>query len=274
MKYFRGAVLILFFVAVAVTALPAFASESLVSADVDIETQLSNLGLRLVLFTLAGIFVLLLGAMAIQKPTELMKRSFFWGITIAVTTTTFILVFFSVTLNSNSWSKGPIHWHADYQVYACGEKLDLIDPTGFANNKIGSPSRHEHNDNRLHYEGVVLSSGHAKLGSFMEVLGGKLSRTSLSFPTNNGIVQYDTGDTCTNGSVGEVQAFVYRVEPGDVYTQTKLDFPEDYIIRPESAVPPGDCIIIEFDAPKAQTDKMCQSFAVAEEIGDIRKADQ
>lgn len=271
MKHFRGAVHTLFFAMILLTGFPAFASGAV---DGDIESQLSNVGLRLVFLTLAGILVLLFVSMAISKPSELIKRFLFWGITIAVVTTTFVLIFFSVTLNSNSWSKGPIHWHADYQVYACGEKLDLIDPVGFANSKVGSPSRHEHNDNRLHYEGVVISSGHAKLGSFMEVLGGELTNDSLVFPTNNKTVSYRTGETCADGTVGEVQVFLYRVEPGEVYTQAKLDHPEDYIISPLSAVPDGDCIIIEFAAPKDQTDKICQSYEVAEQIGKIRKATQ
>ncbi|HEY1074658.1 MAG TPA: hypothetical protein VGE59_03100 [Patescibacteria group bacterium] len=274
MKHFRGAVLILFFMAVFALAMPAFAAHTPLVADgSDIEAELSSLGLRLVLMTLAGVFVLLLASMAIHKPTELLKRSLFWGITIAVVTTTFVLIFFSVTLNTNSWSKGPIHWHADYQVYACGQQLDLVDPVGLGN-KIGTPSRHEHNDNRLHYEGVVLSSGNAKLGSFMEVLGAELTNDSLVFPTNTETVHYHTGDTCSDGTVGEVQVFLYRVGAGNVYTQTKLEHPEDYIIRSESAVPPGDCLVIEFGAPKEMTDHICRSYEVADQIGKIRKATQ
>jgi hypothetical protein len=46
------------------------------------------------------------------------------------------------------------------------------------------------------------------------------------------------------------------------YTQSKLEDPERYIMRDESVVPPGDCIIVEFDVSKSSTDRLCQQYGV------------
>ena len=51
--------------------------------------------------------------------------------------------------------------------------------------------------------------------------------------------------------------------------QEKLTDYEDYILAPQSLVPPGDCIIIEFDKYKESTDNLCESYRIALERGDL-----
>src|SRR5690606_17883313 len=61
----------------------------------------------------------------------------------------------------------------------------------------------------------------------------------------------------------EVQVFVYRYnKENDTYSQTKLTKPTDYLMRDEAIVPPGDCVIVEYDQPKERTDKLCQQYGV------------
>ena len=69
--------------------------------------------------------------------------------------------------------------------------------------------------------------------------------------------------------MGEMQVFAYRVNPDNTYSQTKLADPATYVMAPESQVPPGDCIIFEFDTPKPRTNKLCRSFKVAKEINKL-----
>ena len=67
-----------------------------------------------------------------------------------------------------------------------------------------------------------------------------------------------------------MQVFVYNTKDG-VYTQQKLADPAAYKISPYSQVPAGDCIIVEYGPKKEQTDKLCRSYKVAEELDKVRK---
>ena len=75
---------------------------------------------------------------------------------------------------------------------------------------------------------------------------------------------------------GKLQAFLLKVENPSalkkdefIFEQTKLENFENYILSPYAYVPPGDCIIIEFDVEKDKTDKICESYTVAIERGDL-----
>lgn len=182
---------------------------------------------------------------------------------------TLILISSTVYLNNVSSSGGPVHWHADFEAWACDQELELKDPEGFLSNKVGTPVLHEHNDQRIHLEGVVVNPRDASLGKFIDVVGGSISRDSLVFPTNDGVERFVSGQTC-NGQPAEVQVFVYQTVEDGYYRVEKLDDPANYIIRDESVVPPGDCIIIEFGPSSPTTDKMCLQYEVALDIGDLK----
>src|SRR3990172_8278827 len=91
----------------------------------------------------------------LTKNRESLKKYFFLAIAVPVTFTTIFLVGATLYVNQVSSTGGPVHWHADFEIYDCGQKIDLVDPTGLSN-KIGTATLHEHNDNRVHVEGVVL----------------------------------------------------------------------------------------------------------------------
>lgn len=198
------------------------------------------------------------------------KPWLFWPILAVVTLVTLILIGSTVYLNTVSTSKGPVHWHADFEAWACGEELNLKDPDGFLSNKTGNPVLHEHDDSRIHLEGVVVNPDDASLGRFLDVTGGSITSQSLVWPGNTGTRSFINGQDC-HGEPAEVQVFVYQTTENDYYRLEKIDNPADYIISDESVVPPGDCIIIEFAPSKETTDKMCHQYEVAlEETHDLK----
>jgi len=206
-------------------------------------------------------------ASVVFKLNRTEKKVVFILIAFPVAAATLYLAADTVYLNISSESGGPVHWHADYEIWVCDKKLDLIDPTGFEN-RIGSPVFHEHNDDRIHVEGVLVRVRDANLESYFEIIGGKLSDSGLSYPTDSGTVSANNGDLC-NDKPGKLQAFVYKTS-GNRYHQQKIaDFPH-YVLSPYSQVPPGDCIIIEFGEEKNKSDKICETYTIAISKGDLK----
>ncbi len=229
--------------------------------------------LPLVLFSSVLIMLLVFFCLFYEKKIQRFKKFFFSSLLIIIVFTTVYLVGLTIYLNSLSSSKGPVHWHADFEIYACGERFDLRDPTGFSN-RIGTPVFHEHNDQRIHVEGVILDELHVSLSSFFEVIGGTLRSSSFSVPTHESMKTYYNGELC-HGIPSELQVFLYRVvNPGQmnnfIYEQQKLDHFEDYVLSPHSLVPPGDCFIIEFGPSREQTDRVCETYRLALERGELR----
>ena len=213
------------------------------------------------------LIILVVIAALIKKQGEFVKLFLFISMVLIISANTFYLAGSTIYKNQRSETGGPVHWHADFEVWNCGKEVNLIDPTGWSN-KIGTPVLHEHNDKRVHVEGVVLKHGDASLGSFFDVIGGKLTSQSLSMPLDDGAtLNVNNGDDC-NGQPGMVQVFVYKTQ-GANFSQQRVANPEDYILSGDSGVPPGDCVIVEFDLPKERTDKLCQSYKVQEQLGKI-----
>lgn len=222
------------------------------------------IGATIVLAVLVGI------SLQQKHLNEKLKKFLFSAIVLVIAIPTLYMIIATVYLNSTSSSKGPVHWHADIEVWACGKEVELQDPTGFLSNKIGTATLHEHNDKRIHLEGVVVHPEDASLGKFFRVIGGEISKDSLIVPTNKGPFPYTNGSMCADGSEGQIQAFVYQTDKEQYYSQKKLDNPEEYLLSPYSVVPQGDCIIVEFGPVKDRTDKLCRSYRVAKEIDKLK----
>jgi len=207
-----------------------------------------------------------------DKASEHTKAFLFFTIAAVVILATLYSAGSTIYVNVISETKGPVHWHADFEIWNCGEKVDIVDPTGFSN-RIGTPTYHEHGDDRVHVEGVVMKLPDVDLHTFFNVIGGSLKNNRISLPTNNGVFEAKDGDLC-NGQPGKLQAFVYKIENPDdrrdwTYTQIKIEDFSNYILNPFSNIPPGDCIIIEFDREKDSTDKLCVTFEVAIQRGEL-----
>ena len=213
------------------------------------------------------VVVLTLFSIFYKNKTEKIKWLLFIAITIPIILATFYLAGSTIYLNIISETKGPIHWHADFEVYICDEQIDIINPSG-TSNKIGSPLLHEHGDNRIHIEGVVVDKYNIDLHNFFRFIGGELTGHNMIIPTDRDIIKVTNGDKC-NSDVGKLQAFVYKTENGLVKQEKLINF-ENYIISPESLIPPGDCIIIEFGKEKDKTKHICETYRVALKRGDVR----
>ncbi len=248
--------------------------------------------------TAGSILIVILLAVALLKkdPNEATKQFLFWGIVIPIILVTLFLTVDTVLKNEQSITGGPVHWHADYDIYVCGheelgqtsrapyqfifqasahedegdsQKLDLADPQGLTN-RIGSSDFHEHGDNRIHVEGVVEHLENVSLGKFFESIGGELTPTSMRLPTNHGEIITQNGTECQDGEPGTWQVFVYKTQ-GDIVIQEKLENFVDYVLSPYSTIPPGDCIIMEFSSEiKNRTDKICPFYQIAIEKGELR----
>lgn len=171
------------------------------------------------------------------------------------------LVGSTLYINAKSVTGGPVHWHADFEVWYCGEEIELVDPIP-PSNRVGSPLLHEHNDKEIHVEEAVFNNEDVTLGAFFRVVGGDLHENYLKFPTNSGVVEMKSGDVCPDGSPAQLQVFLYKAGSFD---QQRLENPENYLMTPEQKVPPGDCVIFEFGPTKEETNRLCQSYEVAKE---------
>ncbi|MBI4021380.1 MAG: hypothetical protein HY369_03990 [Candidatus Aenigmarchaeota archaeon] len=195
-------------------------------------------------------------------------------IMVPVVLATGYLVVSTVYLNAVSATGGPVHWHTDFEIWNCGQEVDLVDPTGLEN-RVGSPVLHEHGDNRIHVEGVVVDLQDVNLHAFIETVGGFEEPGKLTVPTNDGPAFLQDGDLC-NGAPGTLQGFVYRVtnpddtrRSGFLVEQVKLDDLGGYVLSPHGNIPPGDCLIIELDQEKPRTDRICETYRLALERGQV-----
>ncbi len=243
----------------------------------DLEQQVSQLSIRSAAIGSVAIIVLVLLGALIRDRLPRLKLPIFASIATITLVVTTILISSTIFLNTNSSSKGPVHWHADFEVWVCGQQLELRDPTGVLSNKIGTSTYHEHNDKRIHLEGVVVTPRDASLGKFFRVIGGELSDKALSVPLNeNSQAYYEDNKSCPSGTPlagqnGDVQVFAYRAQNGTssagkkLYRQEKVADPANFIIRDDAEVPPGDCIIVEFGPARERTDKKCAQYVVQDE---------
>lgn len=266
-------------------------------ASGDLEKTISDLSLNVVFLASFFLIVLVIVAIFTTKKWPKFKPVLFGLILTIVLGTTFTISGGTVYLNVNSATGGPVHWHADIEFWACDNELEIRDPHGFLSNKIGTPTLHEHNDKRIHLEGVpVTLPEDASLGKFMTVIGGEISDSSLVLPLNDGKYFENNPDeidgdgqaapapedvtnyieTAVDGKYiklingracgtkeAEVQVFAIKYNAQTkTYTQTKVQHPAKYEIAHNSEVPPGDCLIVEFAPKKDRTDKLCQQYGI------------
>lgn len=272
----------------------------------DLEHQITSFALDTVMYSAVALVILVVIAAFIRNRVPALKMPVFVLMSLVMAGSAVALIGSTVYLNVKSESGGPIHWHADIEYWTCGNQLELRNPTGFLSNKIGTSVLHEHDDQRIHLEGVAVDkSQDASIGKFMHVVGGIITDDNLIVPLNEDgntfedevdgdgrndlhpelvepyiftdpeqgrVAAFQTGGSCGDQEA-EVQTFVYRYNDDDTYEQFKLDKTEtlamfgigevdDYAINENPNVPPGDCVIFEFDVPKEKTDKLCQQYGV------------
>lgn len=229
----------------------------------DLESAIAQTSYNILMVACVVLAILVIVSLKTKHPSQHLKQFLFISIIIAVAVPTLYMSIATIYLNNVSISKGPVHWHADIDIYNCGKEVNLQDPQGVLSNKIGTATLHEHNDKRIHLEGVVVHEDDASLGKFFRVIGGEITPSSITVPTDGGKLPLVSGSMCPDGQEAQMQVFVYQTDAELYYTQKKLEDPASYLISPESVVPPGDCIIVEYGPVRDKTDKLCRSYKVA-----------
>lgn len=227
-----------------------------------------------VLLAASIIIAIVVALILVRKPeSHVAKKISFLLIVVPALFATLYVATYTLNEIRRSPTGGPVHWHADFRIFNCGEEIDLLDPTGFSN-RIGTPEVHVHGDSRFHIEGTLSSFDEATLPHFFEVVGGEFTSGTLQVPTNDGLVALQDGNRCPDEKSAELQVFLWSTDNDAkpwVAAQRKLTDGEflTYVMTPEATVPPGDCFIIEFGPVKDSTSHICEQYAVTESIGDI-----
>ena len=194
-------------------------------------TQLQATGYGLLIFSiLIGIIISFH-----KKMNDFTKKTIYLLVVAVAGLVTIYLVVTTLHLNIISLTKGPVHWHADFEIWVCDKEIKLAEPKGLSN-KQGVDLMHAHADNRIHVEGVILDKKQASLGAFFYAIGGSLSDDGLRVPTDNGLVSAHEGDKCN-----EQPAKLYVFVNGNL-----IENPSAFVIAPYEKVPPGDRIKFVF----------------------------
>jgi hypothetical protein len=265
----------------------------------NLETQVTSLGTRTVVYASLILIICTIIALVLKNRVPRLKLPLFLIMATTLIGSTLILFGSTIYLNTKSESKGPVHWHAEVEFWACGTELELRDPDGFLSNKIGTSTYHEHNDKHLHLEGVVVrKADDASLEKFMQVSYGFLTDESIGVALNDDNSTWFTTGEQTDGDAqslanaeqlktyvaqsdrapvmrlkngalcgskeAELQVFVYKYnKAAKTYRQEKLAKPTSYLMSEDSSLgPPSDCVIVEFDEPKERTNKLCEQYGV------------
>ena len=170
-----------------------------------------------------------------KNMNDAIKKILYFLLVAIVLAVTIYFIWATFRINLIAESKGPVHWHADYEIWICDKRVYLEEPKGLSN-KQGVNLVHSHMDNRIHVEGVLLHKWLASLGTFFQSVGGKLSDDGLNVPTAEGIISVHDGDSCN-----EKPAKLYVFVNGKLISN-----PSAYVISPYEKVPPGDRIKIIF----------------------------
>ena len=95
------------------------------------------------------------------------------------------------------FSRGQVHWHADINVFICGEQIPLPKPP--ANQHLGTPLLHTHDDGQIHVEGIIRRAEDITLSRYMDAIGKKFN--------NEELLDKQNGDLC-NGEKATVKLYV------------------------------------------------------------------
>ena len=170
-----------------------------------------------------------------KRMSEVTKRIVYFLVAAVASLVTLYLALTTIHLNLSSETKGPVHWHADFEIWICGHQESLMEPKGLSN-KQGTDLVHAHSDYRMHVEGVILDMKQASLGAFFYANQGSISSDHVTFPGHDGLIDVHNGDKCN-----ENPAKLYVFVNGNL-----IENPRDYVISPYEKVPPGDRIKIVF----------------------------
>ena len=194
-------------------------------------SQLKAAGYGALIFGILASIILLFN----KKMNNAFKKIVYLLLAALIAVVTLYLILTTLHLNIISLTKGPVHWHADFEIWVCGMEIKLAEPKGMSN-KQGTDLMHAHSDNRIHVEGVILDKKQASLGAFFHAVQGSLSSDGIKIPTDEGLISVHEGDKCS-----EKPAHFYVFVNGNL-----IENPPAYEIAHYEKVPPGDRIKFVF----------------------------
>lgn len=240
---------------------------SAISVSVD---AVKNISVQLGVFGFLLLLLLVNVAFLYRNGSPYAKKLIFALMVLVITIPTLYFIASTIYVNIISVTKGPVHWHADFEIYACGEELPPPEPPHRLSNKTGTPVLHQHEDKRLHVEGVVVDLSDVSLRSFFAVQGGELSNRSIKVPTGTGFATYTNGDSCGDGVPGVWSVFLYKVNTDtETISKTKLTDFADHVLSPYIEVPPGDCLIFNFGENIEDTEHICDFYQIEINKGNL-----
>ncbi|MBI4044273.1 MAG: hypothetical protein HY392_01025 [Candidatus Diapherotrites archaeon] len=203
-------------------------------------------------FTIATyvfLLVLVLSVLSIffqGKMGEKTKKIVFVIVAVTVFLTTIYAAGSTVYLNVVSESGGPIHWHADFEIWVCGEKAGKLEGPEGLSNRVGTPVFHHHDDQRIHVEGIVVKKEDIELGKFFDSIGGEFHADHLKVKLESGdTLEYSNGDECPDGKAGKWRMYLKNFDTGNFEENLELN---KYVLKPFFNVPPGDYLVLTFDS--------------------------
>lgn len=226
--------LFFYFLTTIPTAL-AYEQETKVIQKIPSPSVILGIGVLCILTFFAIIFIK-------KKWKNYEKKIIFWSFAIVISIVTLYLLFYTLLVNLSSETKGPVHWHADFEIWVCGEKQTLPESKGLSG-KVGTSLLHHHNDYRIHVEGTVMNKAEVSLGNFFAAIDGALADSYIGIPQNDDSIKYwHNGDRCFDGHVGTLSLYVTKGQ-----SVTTVENIAAYVISSETNVPPGDTLKLVFN---------------------------
>lgn len=226
-----------------------------------------------------------------------LKPIFFYALGAVMLVVTSVLLLSTSILQIQSGTAGAAHTQAEIEFWFCGTEVRPLTHKLSGNRRLSQDAKRVYVSGF-----TPADDDAGSLRGYVAALGGELQDESLRIPLaaqedgwtmseqlRDGDPQGDldtrfmqrfmirpspdspeetllditNGQRCPRSSETELQVFVYSANSdANTYQQHKLDSPSHYLFSPRRSLPPGDCVIVEFDEPKDQTDKLCPSYGM------------
>jgi len=117
------------------------------------------------------------------------------------------------------YTKEAIHWHASYDVYICGKKVQVPENLPSGEHHLGLPLLHTHADGLIHIEGKIYKKEDITFGAYMDAIG-------VPFNTDM-IMEYKNDGMCNDGKNNKVRVLINGEENVD---------PRNYVVRDKDRI--------------------------------------
>lgn len=243
----------------------------------------------LVVATLAIAIICILSA-SVKKRSPRHNSVLFALIATVVISSTGLLVGTVLDSFFNASPTGLSRRQSQIEYWACGVQLATPAPNKPFRTSSGEGSFFEYGDGVARFQGIINQELDApNLANFQNAIGGSITATSMVLPLSENIISTgidgdipdpsgtsridkfitkstdsQTTITLVNGSTCGSTSSVINIfglsvnESTNTYTQKKFEFPSNLNLGNVQNM--SDCIIVEFDAVREKTDRLCSEI--------------